>query len=110
MLIGVAVAALAKGRGSVPAYLFFGYAFAMAANAFMPHLIATIVRRSYMPGTATGLLLNLPLGVLLLRRGVAEGWVAKRTLVWVAPAFALLLVAAIPVLFAMGRALFGLAG
>lgn len=105
LLIGLAGAAVAQGPGSVSAYLFFGYAFAMAANAFVPHLAATVALRRYMPGTASGLLLNLPLGVALLQRGVADGWVARRVLAWVAPVFALLLVASIPLLFALGREL-----
>lgn len=61
LLIGVAILAFATGPGSVAAYIFFGYVFAMAANAIVPHLLATLLLRTYMPGTATGVLFNLPL-------------------------------------------------
>lgn len=43
-----------------------GIALVMAVNAVMPHLSMTLIRRSYMPGTATGMLFNLPLAVLLI--------------------------------------------
>ncbi len=43
------------------AYLISGYALAMLLNVFAQHLFATIASRRYMPGTATGLALNLPI-------------------------------------------------
>ena len=45
-----------------------GFALAMSVNAVVPHLMASLATRSYNPGTATGILLNLPLGWLLVRR------------------------------------------
>ena len=44
-----------------------GFALAVAINAVVPHLALTLIKRSYAPGTATGILFNLPLGVLLIR-------------------------------------------
>lgn len=44
-----------------------GFALAMAINAVLPHLAWSLLKRSYSPGTATGMLFNLPLGVLLIR-------------------------------------------
>lgn len=99
-LVVVSMLAFVQGPQSAAAYLFFAYAFAMAANAVLPHLAATLVLRRYMPGTATGLLLNLPLGVVLLREGVNEGWVSLTTLLWVAPACAVALLSRFRVLFA----------
>ena len=49
-----------------------GFALAMAVNAFFPHLAVSIAKRSYCPGTATGLLLNLPLGVLVVREQLVQ--------------------------------------
>ena len=43
-----------------------GFALAMAINAVLPHLVISLVKHSYMPGTGTGMLFNLPLGVLLI--------------------------------------------
>ena len=44
-----------------------GFALLMAINAVVPHLILSLIKHSYSPGTATGMLFNLPLGVLLIR-------------------------------------------
>ncbi len=106
LLVAVAVAGLASGPHSLPAYLLFGYVFAMAANALFPHLVVSIAMRKYMPGTATGVLLNLPIGSALLYHAVAEDWVSLGTLAWAAPAVAAALVLAIPVLLGVGRRLF----
>jgi Na+(H+)/acetate symporter ActP len=43
-----------------------GFALAMAINAVLPHLAISLVKHSYSPGTGTGMLLNLPLGALLV--------------------------------------------
>ncbi len=38
----------------------------MPANAFVPHLAASVAPRCYAPGMASGLLLNLSIGAALL--------------------------------------------
>ncbi|WP_321477569.1 HXXEE domain-containing protein [uncultured Paludibaculum sp.] len=43
-----------------------GFALAMAINAVLPHLVISLVKHSYSPGAGTGMLFNLPLGVLLI--------------------------------------------
>lgn len=103
LLVAFGVAALIFGQHSFAAYLFFGYTFAMAANALIPHLAASLVLRKYMPGTATGLLLVLPFGATLLHRAIQESWVQPAILIWVAPAVSLSLILAIPILFRLGR-------
>ena len=35
-----------------------GFALAMAINAVLPHLVISLVKHSYMPGTGTGMLFN----------------------------------------------------
>jgi Protein of unknown function with HXXEE motif len=61
-------------RPTIPAFhfAFAGFALAMALNAFFPHLTMSIAKRSYCPGTATGILLNLPLGVLVIRTQLVQ--------------------------------------
>lgn len=44
-----------------------GFALAMAVNAVFPHLALSLAKHAYAPGTGTGMLFNLPLGVLLIR-------------------------------------------
>lgn len=43
-----------------------GIALAAAVNAVFPHLALSVAKHTYAPGTATGMLFNLPLGVFLL--------------------------------------------
>jgi hypothetical protein len=104
-LMAYACAALAAAGSAIGAYLVCGYALAMAANAFVPHLVATLALRRYAPGTATGLLLNLPIGAALIAAAVAEGRVAWPTFLWAGPATTIALLGAVPGLLALGRAL-----
>lgn len=95
--------ASAGGPGSPGAYLLAGYALAMALNALFPHLAASLLLRCYAPGTATALLLNLPMGGWLVRRSLAEGCVQLRVFALTGPLTVLALLASIPLLFALGR-------
>ena len=47
-------------------YSYLGFVLMMCFNALFPHLAATIILRKYSPGTLTGLLLNLPIGLYLI--------------------------------------------
>lgn len=44
------------------------------------HVGAAVILRGYAPGLATALALNLPFSIHLLRRAMAERWIARRTL------------------------------
>jgi hypothetical protein len=72
------------GRQSIWTYLTFGYMVAMLANAFLPHIVASAVLRSYTPGLATALL-NVAVLSPLLRLAVKEGFVSG----WKAVAYSL---------------------
>lgn len=91
------------GKESVGAYLLAGYALAMLLNVLFPHVLATLAMRRYAPGTVTALLLNLPTTVLLLHQELQEGYVHAHRLAWVGPFVVAGILAAIPVLFAIGR-------
>ena len=94
-----------SGRETVWTYLVFGYMAAMLANVLIPHIAASIATRSYMPGLATGVALNLPvfslLIVLAFRQGYVSGWKAAAFFVGVSA----ILIASISVLFKLGKAL-----
>lgn len=105
-LVFLTVKALSAGAGSLWAYLFAGYVFAMVVNVVVPHLLLTCILKRYAPGTATALLFNLPLGSAFLFLAVAQGFVEMRALWWVAPLTTLVIVGAIPLLFSIGRWLF----
>lgn len=66
------------GAQSAGAYFISGYALAMAPNAVVPHVVATVALRVYASGTATALLFNLPLGGWLVYRSLVEGYVDPR--------------------------------
>jgi Protein of unknown function with HXXEE motif len=91
-----------SGPQSPGTYLYAGYVFAMVANAAVPHLAETVWAGTYMPGTATAVLLNAPLGVWLLLRLHASHRVSLRRMCWVGPLVAAGLLASIPFLFLIG--------
>jgi uncharacterized membrane protein len=93
------------GPRSFGAYFIAGYGLTMALNVFIPHVAATVALRSYAPGTATGLLFNLPLGSLLVYRSLIEGYVEPSVFAIAGPVTVLCIVASIPLLFAAGRKL-----
>lgn len=70
------------GKETVGAYFVAGYALAMLMNVLFPHLLSTVIMRRYAPGTATALLLNLPITVLLLGRGFQHGYIQLSTFIW----------------------------
>ena len=84
-------------------YLMFGCVVATLANAVFPHLALSIARRSYMPGTATAVALNLPVLSFLAASALTErqvsGWKSVAYAAGV-PALLLLLLMA---LFKPGR-------
>jgi hypothetical protein len=58
-----------------------GFALVMAINAVLPHFALSLAKHSYSPGTATGMLFNLPLGVLLIHAQL-RAHAASRVDVW----------------------------
>jgi hypothetical protein len=104
-LVAIAAGASLSPPGSIGVYLMTGYVLAMVLNVLMPHVIASVVMHKYMPGTATALLFNFPLGVLYLRQAFAENNVDLQVFYWAGPVVVLSILASIPVLFAVGRRL-----
>lgn len=92
-----------QGKESMGAYLMASYALAMALNAIFPHLLASLALRCYMPGTATGMLVNLPIGVALLTRALREGYIEASAFLKFGPLIVIGVVASIPLLFRIGR-------
>ena len=101
---------------SFAGYLVSGYALAMLVNVVFPHLAATFAMRRYAPGTATAVLLNLPVTALcwlgaavvlagrdrwpLREQGFAEEKLDPDTFLWAGPLVAITIAMSIPVLFA----------
>lgn len=104
-LIIITTVTSVTGAGSPAAYLLAGYALAMIINSLVPHTVATIALRRYMPGTATAVLLNLPLGCLFLVRALSENYIQPRFFAWSGPLVALSMLVSLPILFAVGKRL-----
>ncbi len=92
-------------RGGVWRYLAAGYCVAMLLNVVFPHVAATVIERGYTPGVVTALGVNLPIDGYLVWRGLRDGELRARGLAIAGAGVTVALVAAIPVLFAIGRAI-----
>jgi hypothetical protein len=65
-----------SGGQTLWTYLMFGYMAAVLANVVYPHVAISIATRSYTPGTATAVALNLPVLSFLVASALAEGQVS----------------------------------
>ena len=82
-LLGLTVAAFVVtwlcargGRGSIWAYLTFGYVVAVLVNVVVPHVPAAILFHGYAAGVVTAVVVNLPFMILLPVTAVRDGWVS----------------------------------
>ena len=80
VLIACAAAAAWAGPDSVAAYLFVGYAFAMAANAVVPHLVGSLAAPSGGLQDDREVLLELRLPDEVLQRARAEADLLRQLL------------------------------
>ena len=81
--------------------VYYGFVLMMCLNVLFPHLIATVVLKRYAPGLVTGLLLNLPFGLLLVRQALSHG-TALLYLVISALSITVIMLALINLLFKIG--------
>lgn len=72
-------------------------------NVLVPHLLATLIMARYAPGVVTGVLLNVPLTVYLLGRGIREHTFSLRDLAIGTAVVASVLLPLLPMSFALGR-------
>jgi hypothetical protein len=103
LLIIFSLASSFSSDGSVSAYLMAGYVLAMVLNVFIPHVLATVFMRRYMPGTATAIILNLPFGLLYLSHAFSERRIELHVFYWAGPVVVVGILASIPILFFWGR-------
>ncbi len=94
---------LMGGKQSIGIYLLSGYAFVMLANVFVPHLIAAIWLKQYVPGLVTGLALNLPICSALLIFVLVEEYVSLWPLLITGGLFIVAALILIPQLFKAGE-------
>ena len=94
-----------SGGQTLWTYLMFGYMAAMLANVVYPHVAISIATRSYTPGTATAVALNLPVLSFLVASALAERQVSGWKAVTYGAGVSGLLLLSLPVLFKLGRSL-----
>jgi hypothetical protein len=92
-----------SGKQTVWTYLAFGCMVVTLANVLIPHVALTVALRSYMPGVATGVVLNLPVLSLLVVMALKEGYVSGAKAAEYSVGVAGLLLLIIPALFKVGR-------
>lgn len=72
---GLAMAAVRGGPGSVAVYLVLGLALTMLLNIYFPHIGSMRDLGRYGPGTATAILINLPVMVYLIWQAISGGYI-----------------------------------
>jgi len=76
-----------------------GYAFAMFANVFLPHLLATFYFQRYMPGTATAILFVLPASYVFMSQGLRNRCISRKGLLLVGGGVSTIMAIALPLIF-----------
>jgi hypothetical protein len=92
-----------SGKQTAWTYLVFGCMVVALANVLIPHIALTVAQRSYMPGVATAVALNLPVLSLLVVMAIEEGYVSGAKAAKYSVGVAGLLLLIIPALFKVGR-------
>lgn len=96
---------LVFGQSSeIPHYIFVGFVLMMSMNGVFPHLVATIVLRRYAPGTLTGLILNVPIGSVIIAQSLETG-LQLQTVIIYSLVITFLTIASLRPLFRLGNEL-----
>ncbi|WP_155590944.1 HXXEE domain-containing protein [Lysinibacillus cavernae] len=86
-------------------WAFTGFLGSMIFNAFFPHLIVTIVMKTYSPGLITALLLNVPINTVILHSLHKKNFIKLKEIIISTVIVGILLLAMIPLLFTLGGSL-----
>jgi hypothetical protein len=73
--------AVRGGKGSLPLYLLYGVQAIVLINA-LTHLAGVIYFRKYVPGLVTAVFINIPFSLDLFGRGLHEGYITRRGLLY----------------------------
>ena len=84
-------------------YIFSGTVTTILFNVFIPHLSGTIMTGKLVPGVATGVLLNVPITILLLWKGMIEKRISWKTILVGGIGFGMLTVPLLLVSFRVGN-------
>jgi hypothetical protein len=83
-------------------WAFIGFIGSMIFNAIFPHLIATLLMKTYTPGLATALLLNIPINTVILFKLHELNLVTLKEIIVSTVVIGIILLAMIPLLFMIG--------
>jgi Protein of unknown function with HXXEE motif len=83
-------------------WAFTGFLGAMIINAVFPHLLASILTKTYAPGVGTAILVNIPINTVILYRLHRAKHISRKEILLSTIAMGVLLLALIPVLFMLG--------
>lgn len=89
-------------KSNITKWVFIGFLGSMIFNAIFPHLIATFVMKTYAPGLATALLLNIPINTAILWKLRSLKLITIREIVISTVLIGIILLALIPLLFTLG--------
>lgn len=89
----------------VSRFIYLGFILMMVLNAVFPHLLATIILRSYAPGTITGLTVNVPIGMYILSNNI-HGYSDVLYTVSAGIILSILIIMMINFLFKIGKIIF----
>ncbi len=92
-----------KHENKFAEYSMAGVLTAILFNVFVPHLAGTIIAADFVPGVITGVLMNVPVCLYLILRGLKEGIYSVKSLAAGGIIFTIITMPALPVVFAMGK-------
>jgi len=86
-------------------FCYTGFMGCMIVNTIFPHMAATIVTKSYCPGSLTGLFVLTPVCIFLLSGLLKEEIISFRYITMTTPGTGLVLLILLPLLFIAGQTL-----
>lgn len=92
-------------KSKIIKWAYIGFLGSMIFNAFFPHLIVTILMKSYAPGLLTALLLNVPINTVILYTLHKQNFIRVKEIIISTAIVGILLLAIIPLLFTLGGSL-----
>ncbi|MBN2160339.1 MAG: HXXEE domain-containing protein [Spirochaetes bacterium] len=97
-----------KSDSRMAGYIMGGVLVAILVNVFVPHIAGVIATGGYSPGVITGIFLNIPVALYLLRRGVKENYYTIKILVMAGLVFQIIGVLLIQLTLFIGRLVQGI--
>ena len=90
-------------ESEIAKWIFIGFLGSMIFNAIFPHLLVTILTKTYAPGLLTGLLLNIPINSLIIIELFDNHLIIWKELIISTAVIGIILLSLIPLLFKMSR-------